>query len=263
MEYLLLTAIEAAVKAGAEIMKIYSKEFDVIYKHDESPITKADSNANTIINSYLKKTNIPVISEENKQTEFKIRSQWNKCWMVDPLDGTKEFIKRNGEFTVNIALIENNVPIMGVIYVPVSKTLYYADVSIGKAYKIKLGRHKYGKGLRKDKLQEMNPLKENSDKTKIVGSRSHNNFATMEFVNKIQENGTKVELLAAGSSLKFCMIADGKAHIYPRFAPTMEWDTAAGHAICNATGFRVMQADNSGELKYNKENLLNPHFLVK
>src|SRR3990167_2756522 len=136
MNNLLETAITAAVEAGAEIMKIYADSFEVALKDDNSPLTIADENANAVINAHLLKTNIPIISEENKQTAYVTRKTWDTFWMVDPLDGTKEFIKRNGEFTVNIALIKNNKPVLGVIYVPVTKTMYYAIVYEEKAYKV-------------------------------------------------------------------------------------------------------------------------------
>lgn len=263
MDFLLSTAIKASIEAGAEIMKIYANDIDVEFKPDNSPLTTADKNANNIINALLKRTEIPIISEENKQTEYRIRSQWDTCWIVDPLDGTKEFIKRNGEFTVNIALIKNNRPVLGVIYVPVSKTLYYANVTNNKANKIILKEHEFSKEVLENSKDEIAPLKETPDQIKVVGSRSHKSLATKEFIDKLQLEGKQVELVSIGSSLKFCLVAEGKAAIYPRFAPTMEWDTAAGHAICNAVGLKVLQVNNSKELQYNKENLLNPYFIVK
>jgi 3'(2'), 5'-bisphosphate nucleotidase len=263
MDILLSTAIKAAIEAGAEIMKIYSENFDVEIKSDFSPLTIADKNANAIIVKFLNQTNIPIISEENKQADYAERKNWKICWMVDPLDGTKEFIKRNGEFTVNIALIENGKPILGVIYVPAKKMLYYGDVEQSIAKKITLKDHIFSINELANCMEELKPIVEESNSIKVVGSRSHKSVETEEFINKLQSEGKQVELVSMGSSLKFCIVAEGKASIYPRFAPTMEWDTAAGHAICNAVGLKVWQVDKSIELQYNKENLLNPFFIVK
>ena len=262
MKKLLSTAIQAAIEAGAEIMKIYAKDFQVELKSDNSPLTMADQNANTVINSYLIKTNIPIISEENKQTDFQERKSWETCWMVDPLDGTKEFVKRNGEFTVNIALIANNKPVLGVIYVPVTKTLYYAIVAEQKAYKTILEKHT-SSGVELFASKDAVLIKKESNKTiKVVGSRSHKSAETEAFIQSIEQQGKQVQIVSKGSSLKFCLVAEGEANIYPRFAPTMEWDTAAGHAICNAVGLKVWQVSKEKELQYNKENLLNPYFIV-
>jgi 3'(2'), 5'-bisphosphate nucleotidase len=255
-------AVEAAIAAGAEIMKIYSGSFEVTTKTDNSPLTMADENANVVINSFLEKTTIPIISEENKQTPYDIRKGWDTCWMVDPLDGTKEFIKRNGEFTVNIALIKNNKPVLGVIYVPVSKTLYYAIVSENKAYKSVLSSHKFTDAVFKNSV-EINPQNKLSKQIKIVGSRSHKSKETDAFIQNLKAEGKEISLVTKGSSLKFCLIAEGNANIYPRFAPTMEWDTAAGHAICNAVGLNVKQVYQHEELQYNKDHLLNPYFIVQ
>ncbi len=254
--------MEAAITAGAEIMKIYSENIQVILKSDNSPLTKADENANKVINSYLKNTRIPIISEENKQTHYNIRKNWSTCWMVDPLDGTKEFVKRNGEFTVNIALIKNSKPILGVIYVPASKTLYYADTIEKKAYKSYLTSHKFTEEVFKNS-EELLTQEKDSNLIKIVGSRSHSSKATEDFIQKLQEQGKEIRFISKGSSLKFCLVAEGNAYIYPRFAPTMEWDTAAGHALCNSVGLKVLQAYKNEEMHYNKEDLLNPYFIVQ
>ncbi|ALJ04608.1 3'(2'),5'-bisphosphate nucleotidase CysQ [Pseudalgibacter alginicilyticus] len=262
MRELLLIAIKASIAAGEEIMDIYSDSFEVALKSDNSPLTIADKNANITINSYLKKTAIPIISEENKQTSYTIRKNWNTCWMVDPLDGTKEFIKKNNEFTVNIALINNNIPVLGVIYVPASKTLYFAIVEESKAYKCKLKTHKFTEAIFQNSL-EITPKKEINNEINIVGSRSHKSKETDVFIKNLETQNKKVVIVSKGSSLKFCLVAEGHANIYPRFAPTMEWDTAAGHAICKAVGLTVKQVEKEIELTYNKENLLNPHFVVQ
>ncbi|WP_299127930.1 3'(2'),5'-bisphosphate nucleotidase CysQ [uncultured Winogradskyella sp.] len=256
------TATKAALEAGDVIMQIYDSVFDVEYKDDKSPLTEADKKANDVINAFLKQTDFPIISEENKQTDYNIRKTWNSCWVVDPVDGTKEFIKRNGEFTVNIALVENGKPILGVIYVPATKTLYYADTNLKKAYKASLSSHNQTIDSIINKSQPLIPKDNNSNNIEVVGSRSHMNQDTLDYVEALKKDGKQVEIVSKGSSLKFCLVAEGKADVYPRYAPTMEWDTAAGQAICNAVGLKVISKETNKSLAYNKENLLNSYFLV-
>lgn len=256
------TAIKASLEAGKVIMQVYDTTFQVEEKQDKSPLTEADKQANNIINTYLLPTQIPIISEENKQTDYSTRKNWESCWVVDPVDGTKEFIKRNGEFTVNIALCKNGNPQLGVIYVPVTKVLYIADVTNKIAFKATLNSHNTSL---EEILQEAKPLKpkENTtNKIQVVGSRSHMNEETKDFIENLKKQGKEVEVVSKGSSLKFCLIAEGKADFYPRFAPTMEWDTAAGQAICYAVNCKVISHETNKPLRYNKENLLNPWFLV-
>ena len=258
----LALAIQASLEAGKAILEVYSSnDFNIEIKGDDSPLTKADKNANDVINSYLIKTPIPIISEENKQLDFSERKDWDTCWIVDPLDGTKEFIKRNGEFTVNIALIKNGAPILGVIYVPVSKTLYFTSDDARRSYKIDLEDENVTVEYIFENASEIKPQIEKPSVVKIVGSRSHLNDDTKAFISEIEKNN-KVEIVSKGSSLKFCLVAEGKANIYPRYAPTMEWDTAAGQAICQAVGVNVIDNNTKKPLQYNKENLLNPYFLV-
>jgi 3'(2'), 5'-bisphosphate nucleotidase len=221
----------------------------------------ADKNANKIINKYLVKSKIPIISEENKILSYEERKNWKQCWIVDPLDGTKEFIKRNGEFTVNIALIKNNKPIIGVIYVPVSKTLYFTSDNSSKSYKALLKTNTIIIDEIFNNAVEIFPTQKNNNILRIVGSRSHLNDTTKNYISKIEKKN-KIKIVSKGSSLKFCLVAEGGAEIYPRFAPTMEWDTAAGQAICQAVGVKVIDVTTNEPLKYNKQNLLNPHFLV-
>ncbi len=256
-------AIRASIDAGKEIMKVYAGDFDVELKSDASPLTLADKNANEVINSYLVKTGIPIISEENARIDYEIRKKWNTCWIVDPLDGTKEFIKRNGEFTVNIALIENSKPVLGVIYVPVEKKLYYADVLKKEAYLLSLPSKEISFDEMMKTSTKINDHVLQNDIIRIVGSRSHMNQETIDFVDGLKHKDTEVAVISKGSSLKFCLVAEGLADIYPRFAPTMEWDTAAAHAICKASGVSVISVDTKEELLYNKENLLNPWFICK
>lgn len=262
MNKLLLTAIEAVVTAGAEIMQVYSSDFEVQLKDDHSPLTVADERANTIINRYLEPTSIPIISEENKAVDYAERKGWTSCWMVDPLDGTKEFVKRNGEFTVNIALIEKGKPVLGVIYVPAIEMLYYAEVKAQKAYKCEVPNHRFSEAVLETSVA-ISPEWAIKSTLRIVASSSHQSPDTDVFIKELKQEGYAVELVSKGSSLKFCLMAEGAADIYPRFAPTMEWDTAAGHALCLAVGLEVSQVDQDKPLVYNKSNLLNPYFIVQ
>ena len=256
-------AIEASIKAGKAIMEIYNTNFEAEIKNDNSPITEADKCANEIINSFLLKTNIPIISEENKQIDYSERKNWHTCWIVDPLDGTKEFIKRNGEFTVNIALVINKKPMLGIIYKPDKKWLFYADVNENRAYKAVLENDECDINAVLNLSKQIHPLKYKGF-IRVVGSRSHINEETKHYIEDLKEKNSekKIEIVSIGSSLKFCLIAEGKADIYPRFAPTMEWDTAAGQAICKAVGLKVVSIETNKEIQYNKENLLNSYFLV-
>ena len=260
----LAIAVKAAVEGGAAIMEIYAKDdLGVEYKEDQSPLTLADKKCNDVINSYLIKTVHPIISEENRQLEFEERKDWDTCWIVDPLDGTKEFVKRNGEFTVNIALVQKGKPLLGVIYVPDTKELYVADVGKNKAGKFILDQHEViVENLDMD-TNRIGPKSTDTELVRVVGSRSHMNEATETFVSSLSEVYEKVDIVSKGSSLKFCLVAEGKADVYPRFAPTMEWDTAAGQAICEAVGLQVISKETDQPLLYNKENLLNPWFIVK
>ena len=264
MNEILKIAIEAAVEGGAAIMEVYaSDDMGVEYKSDDSPLTLADKKCNDVINSHLKDTGIPIISEENRQIDFEDRKDWDICWIVDPLDGTKEFVKRNGEFTVNIALVKEGKPALGVIYVPVSKELYFADVENSQANKIALETHNTEEVIDFSDDHGITPSKKDHKNIRVVGSRSHMNEATENFVDSLKEPSVHVDIVSKGSSLKFCLVAEGKADVYPRFAPTMEWDTAAGQAICEAVGLKVTSKETDGPLLYNKENLLNPWFIVE
>ena len=216
------------------------------------------------VNTYLVKTGIPIISEENTQIAYEERKNWSTCWIVDPLDGTKEFIKRNGEFTVNIALVDNGKPILGVVYVPDSRKLFFADVLKKETYyTIIPSNNEFSLEQLIATAKKIN-YKENERSTiRVVGSRSHMNKETLDFLELLKEKYDEVEIVPKGSSLKFCLVAEGLADIYPRFAPTMEWDTAAAHAICKACGVSVISKETNEELTYNKENLLNPWFICK
>lgn len=258
----LKTAITAALEAGKVILDIYhSDDFEVELKGDNSPLTKADVASHNVIMSYLKETNIPVLSEEGKSIPYNERKDWNQLWIVDPLDGTKEFIKRNGEFTVNIALIENQKPILGVIFVPVSGALYFSTVA-GGAFKTAVDLNNFDTDtLIKNAVQL--PLEREDNTFTLVASRSHRSVETDEYINAMREKHGTVSLISRGSSLKFCMVAEGQADCYPRFGPTMEWDTAAGQSICEHAGFEVLDWKTQKPMLYNREALLNNWFLVR
>ncbi len=258
------TAIKSAILAGKEILGIYndpSSDFSIEKKADNSPLTIADKASHKIIAAELEKTGIPVLSEEGNSIEYSERKNWNTFWLIDPLDGTKEFIKKNGDFTVNIALIENGAPTLGIIYVPVSETLYFGSKEDG-AWKLELPADDCSLDQIKAIGQKL-PQDNTSDSYRVVGSRSHMNSETEDYLNELRKQHSEIEIVSRGSSLKICMVAEGSANEYPRFGPTMEWDTAAGHAIANAAGKKLWLTDFSQELQYNKENLLNPYFIVK
>ncbi len=251
---LLIDICNIAILAGDEILHFYNKDIEVTHKDDSSPLTKADLASNKfIINSlHSLNSNIPVLSEESL-VDWHTRKNWSKYWLVDPLDGTKEFIKKNDEFTVNIALIENNRPILGIIYVPVKSVLYFAQKGFGSFTldtKIALNSLDEAKKIAVSKL---------SNQVRVIGSRSHSNNA---FTNWVDEKFPNAEIIQAGSSLKFCLIAKGDADIYPRFGPTSEWDIAAGHIILNEAGGKILTLENK-EINYNeKESVLNPEFIA-
>jgi len=239
---------------------VYQQDFDVIQKADESPVTLADNLASEVIIRILNPSGFPVLSEEGDIPEFETRSKWKTFWLVDPLDGTKEFVKKNGEFTVNIALIRGGIPVLGVVYAPVLNLLYVGVEDFG-AYRVVLSPKDV---FSMDMLSAAKRIPDKTPKTyTIVASKSHYSPETEAFVNDIRVKHGQVDFISMGSSLKLCLVAEGAAHVYPRLAPTMEWDTAAGQAVCLAAGKRVYRHDNNEDLVYNKENLLNPFFVVE
>lgn len=248
---LLETAIRAAQEAGRDIMSIYSDpnaDFGIERKADNSPLTRADKAAHARILSHLEPTGIPVLSEEGAHQPFAVRQTWRRLWIVDPLDGTKEFIKRNGEFTVNIALVEEGVPVLGVIYVPAKDELYYGQTHPQTV--LRLGA-------------DSAPHRPADVPYTVVASRSHLSAETEAFIEELRRTHPDLQLASSGSSLKICLVASAKADIYPRHAPTMEWDTAAGDAIARAAGCEVVDATTGQPLIYNKEDLHNPWFIVR
>ena len=267
---LILTTILAAKRAGEAILEVYDSDFAVEHKDDKSPLTLADKKSNEIIENVLEQTitvnnsTVPILSEEGKEIPYDERIKWEYFWLVDPLDGTKEFIKRNGEFTVNIALIHKHKPVLGIIYIPVKDVFYFAAINFG-AYKLEnssILTEDLSIEELIDKSQKL-PLNSN-DKTTltVIGSRSHTSEEFTEFVKQLNQKHENVEFISSGSSLKLCLVAEGKADVYPRFGPTMEWDTAAGQAIVEQAKGTVMEAETNEPLNYNKSNLLNPFFIV-
>lgn len=287
-------ALDAALRAGGAIMEIYKRDFEVEFKADDSPLTEADKAAHHIIVDALEDTGFPVLSEESRQISYEERKEWKTYWLVDPLDGTKEFIKKNGEFTVNIALIKDGCPVMGVVYAPVLQTLYYGIVHGAEgmeqgAWKaIDCADRSINEILSASSSCSMPQAQRGEVPLRVVASRSHCNEETEKFIGQLEKEFETVELVSNGSSLKLCMVADGSADIYPRIAPTMEWDTAAAHAVVSAAGGRAVEYDPDvpavsylsqsakrkaqdeetapgctlHALRYNKEDLLNPFFVV-
>ncbi|HCY42712.1 MAG TPA: 3'(2'),5'-bisphosphate nucleotidase [Prolixibacteraceae bacterium] len=260
-ELLINKAINAALLAGEKIKEIYaSNDFEIVEKDDFSPLTKADREAHQKIVNILESTKIPVLSEEGIHLDFAERSLWKSFWLVDPLDGTKEFISRNGEFTVNIALIRENRPIAGVIFIPVSGELYLGIVDEG-AWKISNPELDITFKEISEKGTKL-PIAKSSAGYIVAASRSHLNAETLAFIEDLKRDHPELEIIRKGSSLKMCMVAEGTASIYPKLGTTMEWDTAAGHAILKASGKNIFNTDLMSELTYNKENLQNPHFIA-
>lgn len=290
----LKTAITAALEAGKAILDIYhSNDLDVHLKEDNSPLTKADVAAHHVIMSHLKTTNIPVLSEEGKSIPYSERKDWKQLWIVDPIDGTKEFIKRNGEFTINIALIEDQRPVLGVIFVPVSGDLYFSrldggqarlrETTDGQARLRKAARlyKSFGQADRQGGSYKVNvtlnnfdiealisqgiklPVERKHQMFTILKSRSHGSEDTARYIETLRQKYGTIEEKAVGSSLKFCLIAEGQADCYPKFGPTMEWDTAAGQAICEQAGVEVIAVETQKNILYNRQDLLNSSFLVQ
>jgi 3'(2'), 5'-bisphosphate nucleotidase len=252
IEFLVATAREA----GAAILDVYRTEFNVEHKEDSSPLTEADLRSHRIILSRLAERypDVPVLSEESgDNAPYEVRRNWSLYFLVDPLDGTKEFVKRNGQFTVNIALMEYGKPVAGVVYAPDLDWMYFGSkdgsfkaVSDGAAVRL------------------ATPAMRSNEKVVVVGSRSHSTPEMEAFIAGRKQDYGEVEFIAMGSSLKLCAVAEGKADIYPRLGPTMEWDTAAAHAVVTHSGRRVLAwGDEDLDLPYNKPDLLNGWFLVR
>lgn len=272
LESLLLAGLLSAKKAGDAILEVYRSAFAVEMKEDRSPLTLADKRSHEIISrdmgtARMNGALLPVLSEEGKSIPYEERKNWEPFWLIDPLDGTKEFIKRNGEFTVNIALVSRNRPVLGIIYVPVRDVFYFACRGMG-SYKLEEGKRSgaqqslhailaLSKRIRSDSAE-----RPSSDIT-VAGSRSHGGQELEAFLKRLGQRYANLHVVSAGSSLKFCMVAEGSADLYVRHGPTMEWDTAAGQIIVEEAGGTVVTLGTESPMQYNKENLLNPGFLVR
>lgn len=258
---LLDIVITAAVDAGKAILEVYASDFTVQCKDDRTPLTLADKRSHEIIATRLaaaKAGRYPLLSEEGRNVPYEERKQWRTFWLVDPLDGTKEFIKRNGEFTVNVALVREGRPVLGVIYVPVTDLLYYAADGLG-AWRLDSPAAEH----RRDRSAQQLPVEDAPPRPfTVVASRSHRSPETEVYVKELQSHHGDMAIVSAGSSIKFCLVAEGRADVYPRFAPTMEWDTAAGHAIVREAGGTVVRSTDRTEMIYNKKELLNPWFIA-
>ncbi|WP_077328356.1 3'(2'),5'-bisphosphate nucleotidase CysQ [Virgibacillus siamensis] len=256
--------LDISLEAGREILDVYEKDIEVEVKADDSPLTQADQRSHKAIMKGLQDeyAAIPVLSEEGRDISYAERKDWKQFFLVDPLDGTKEFIKKNGEFTVNIALIEGKYPVMGAIYAPVLDTFYFGREGLG-AFKLE-GVSKADIADDRDLVEKSARLPEvkNDSVINVVASRSHMSEETEEFIDGLRAN-SEVDVVSAGSSLKFCLVAEGKADFYPRYAPTMEWDTGAGQAIVEAAGGQVLRHEDKERFYYNRENLKNGWFLAK
>jgi 3'(2'), 5'-bisphosphate nucleotidase len=264
-------AIRAALDAGREILDVYAGEVAVELKDDRSPLTEADRRAHASIVAALASTGLPVLSEEGRSIEAEERQAWQRYWLVDPLDGTKEFLKRNGEFTVNIALMQRDalpvgplgaaVPVAGVLYVPVKDLLYFAWQG-GGAYRQEGATHAGGTAYERAHMAQRLPIHSHRTAFTIVASRSHRSPETEAYIRAAEAEHGAVQLTSMGSALKICLVAEGTADAYPRYAPTMEWDTAAGHAIANEAGRKLVDVTTSAPMRYNKHELMNQWFIV-
>ncbi len=269
---LLDMAIRAALAAGHAIMDVYATVFSAVEKADKSPVTEADLRAHRVILSGLAHSGLPVLSEEGAEVPLLERQAWERYWLVDPLDGTKEFIKRNGEFTVNIALMERDGgpggplgasrPKAGVLFAPALDLLYFAWEG-GGAYRQRSATSASGDAYDRALSAERLPVQHDRSAFTIVASRSHPSPETGAYIARMEQEHGAVALTGMGSALKICLVAEGAADAYPRYAPTMEWDTAAGHAIANEAGRQLIDITTGGPMRYNKASLVNNWFIVQ
>ena len=243
--------------ASREIMRIYNNEFEAIIKEDGSPLTKADLASTKIIHAYLEPLGIPITGEETEKLDYSIRQNWTECWCVDPLDGTKEFISKNGEFAVNIAMIENGIPTFGLIASPVNEEIIFGSKEIG-VFIAQFDDLDFP-----DKWEQINAPEKVNSPLILTASRSHGSGPMEGFTAELKRISPEIVQKSKGSSMKFFDLAKGEVDVYARFAPTMEWDIASGQAILEALGGSVINVETGLPLVYNKENLLNPFFIAK
>ncbi len=262
--------LRSSLLAGDAVMRVYKSDFDVTLKSDQSPITEADRRSHEILMEQLG-DEIPVLSEEGSQITYEERKEWNLFWLIDPLDGTKDFIKRNGEFTVNVALIEHHSPVAGIVYLPAKEILFFGGRGFG-AYRVSGSaldniRHSISGDPLEPALAGAVSLPDpdklrSSKKIKIIQSLSHVTEQEAEFVVLLKEEFRDLDTASAGSSLKFCLVAEGTADLYPRFGPTMEWDTAAGQCVAESSGCEVLDLQDFSSIRYNRRVLRNGSFIV-
>jgi len=264
---LLKLAVKAALLAGEQILDIYNTDFAVETKSDDTPVTIADKTSGQCISKILEEAQIPIISEEEDICDYAIRQNWSQVWIVDPLDGTKEYIKRNGEFAVNIALVENGKPVIGVIYAPVIHDIYFASTELGS---FKITQHDLIYELTKknisDNLFEFGkklPLQKTPNTYTLVASRSHLSQDVNARIAQLKKIYGEVDIISVGSSIKQCWVAEGKAHEYPRYGLTMEWDTAAGQCILEMAGSELVDLTTNLPMQYNKANMRNNFFVAR
>ena len=260
---LLKLSIKAALYAGTEILDFYNSSLIIQTKKDKTPLTQADINSNKIILKFLNKASLPIISEENTMFSYSVRKKWKAFWLVDPLDGTKDFLKKNNQFTVNIALVENNKPVIGVIYAPATGELFFGSKQTDSK-KINICNQRINDIKIEDILLKSKKIMVTNSKYdySIAISNSHQNNETEEYILNKKKLHKDLKIIRMGSSLKICKVAEGKISHYPRLGPTKEWDTAAGHAILNYAGGKLVDF-NFKELKYNKKDIVNPNFITK
>jgi 3'(2'), 5'-bisphosphate nucleotidase len=251
------TAIKASIEASEKIMEIYENGFETEFKNDGSPVTQADLASSAIIDEYLSTTGIPVTGEETFKTPYEERQNWIESWCIDPLDGTKEFVKKNGEFAVNIALIRNERPVFGLIASPVEQKLIFGGHETGVYIT------DFYHAFDPEKWTKLTEPKSVNSPLMVTCSRSHHSGPVLQYLNQLKETHESLDFIKKGSSLKFFDLATGRADAYPRFAPTMEWDIAAGQAILEALGGSVVHAHTQEALSYNKDNLTNPYFIAR
>ncbi|MBI9035356.1 MAG: 3'(2'),5'-bisphosphate nucleotidase CysQ [Bacteroidales bacterium] len=265
-ELLLPRVIKTAIEAGKATLEVYNSDFSVQTKSDDSPLTLADQRSHEIIEAELTSTLIPILSEEGRDIPYSERKSWTYFWLIDPLDGTKEFVKRNSEFTVNIALIHESEAILGVIYVPVYDLLYFANEK--GSFKLEKASEFISNSINLNSIINIScrlPLQKTSESDEIivVASKSHLNQKTADYIKSLSEIHSNVRSVSRGSSLKLCLVAEGSADLYPRFGPTMEWDIAAGSAIIKFAGATIETAREQLPLLFNKQSLINPEFIAK
>jgi len=264
----LAVALRASLIAGDAVMRVYNTDFEVNLKSDQSPITEADRQSHGILLAELNKA-IPLLSEEGSKIAYEERKDWETYWLIDPLDGTKEFVKRNGEFTINAAFIEQRCPVAGIVYVPAKGILYFGARGFG-SYRVSgaaVDKIKESADVLKSALVPAVPLPfarnpESPEKIKVVQSVSHVSEKEEDFIARLRAKFGSIDIASAGSSLKFCLVAEGSADLYPRFGPTMEWDTAAGQCIAESSGCEVLDLEDVSPVRYNKPVLRNGAFIV-